>query len=229
MKPALAIFVKTSGLSPVKTRLAADIGTSQATRFHELGAAAVAAVARAVPTLQPYWAVAENEALHMPAWSDLPTLWQGSGSLGERLARICQELQARHGQVLLVGADAPQLTATLLNTALRTLRQPRTPFVLGPARDGGFWLFGTRIPVPASVWRTPRYSTPDTAADLARALERFGTMGVLSELADIDDVNDLSALEHALESLPELLPEQTDLQRWLQMLRPAPLPTTASG
>ena len=44
---AVAIFVKTPGLSPLKTRLAKGIGSALATEFHRRAAAAVSAVARA--------------------------------------------------------------------------------------------------------------------------------------------------------------------------------------
>ncbi len=69
MSASLAIFVKTPGYSPVKTRLAASIGQRRAEQFHRLAAAAVAAVAKAaMPAVTPYWAIAERDALHDPLW-----------------------------------------------------------------------------------------------------------------------------------------------------------------
>ncbi|MDQ3495902.1 MAG: hypothetical protein M3485_10390, partial [Pseudomonadota bacterium] len=69
----LAIFVKTPGHSPLKTRLAAGIGRESAERFHRLAAEAVAAVARAAqatpPGLATAWAVAEDSALDDALWS----------------------------------------------------------------------------------------------------------------------------------------------------------------
>jgi hypothetical protein len=126
--PALAIFVKTPGLSPVKTRLAASLGTKAATRFHELAAAATAAVVhQCQPLLIPYWAIAETghpEAAR--AWPDFASVEQGEGDLGARLDRVYAHLQARHGRALLIGADAPQLTSALLRQALSALDNPAT-------------------------------------------------------------------------------------------------------
>ncbi len=217
MTTALAIFVKTPGLSPIKTRLAAGIGAEQAEQFHALAASAVAAVARAaMPMIEPYWAVAESRALHDPRWKSLTTLWQGDGGLGTRLHSVCSTLQKRHGRVLLVGADCPQLSVDLLHAAVRALDTPQTPFALGRASDGGFWLFGTRVPVSTSVWQQPTYSTADTADQLIAALRSCGELAFLPTLSDVDRVDDLGSLDHELCALSAPLPEQQALHAWLR-------------
>jgi rSAM/selenodomain-associated transferase 1 len=216
MSAALAIFVKTPGHSPVKTRLAASIGQQRAEHFHRLAAAAVAAVARAaMPGVQPCWAVAERDALDDPMWSALPTLWQGEGTLGARLHHVCASLQQRHGRVLLIGADAPQIRVELLSAALEALDDPATPFVLAPAHDGGFWLFGTRQPIPEAAWLAPRYSCADTASALTKALSSDGAIASLPMLNDVDDGDDLASLIVDLKALPAPLPEQRQLLDWL--------------
>ena len=219
MSTALAIFVKTPGLSPVKTRLAVAIGSAQAECFYRLAAAAVAAVARAaMPAASPCWAVAERDALDHPQWIGLPTVWQGDGDLGKRLHRVCAQLQARHGRVLLIGADAPQISVDLLRKAVAALHADATPFALGRAQDGGFWLFGTRQPVPESTWLGPRYSSLHTANDLTRALTPAGAIASLPMLSDVDHGDDLMSLAEALEALAEPLPEQRELLAWLHTL-----------
>ena len=207
MTPALAIFVKTPGLSPVKTRLAASLGTQAATRFHELAAAATAAVGRhCQPALTPYWALAETDPAAAAAWPDFAPLGQGEGFLGARLDRVYGHLQARHGRVLLIGADTPQLTPALLRQALSALDNPATPFVIGDASDGGFWLFGGRAPVDRSVWLHVRYSQGDTASRLREALSATGDCAPLPALSDVDRATDLPLLLQALDTLAELLP-----------------------
>lgn len=222
MTTALAIFVKTPGHSRVKTRLAAGIGGQQAIAFHRLSARAVADVACKVRTdradFHPYWAVAEHEAQGDACWSDLPRCWQGDGSLGERLHRVYDNLLARHERVLLVGADAPQLTADLLQRALAALDQPATPFVLGEADDGGFWLFGGRRPVPAAAWSGVGYSQADTAMQLRAALQVHGAIATLPSLTDVDEAADLATLADALSGLPDPLPAQQQLTHWLAAL-----------
>lgn len=220
MSTALAIFVKTPGYSPLKTRLAADIGTRAATMFHRLAARAVAEVAHAAhaanDALQPYWAVAERTALDDPSWQDLPRLWQGEGALGQRLHHVYAELSATCHGVLLVGADAPQITPAQLLQASDVLGRGEAPFVLGEARDGGFWLFGGRAPVAQEIWCGVGYSRHDTAAQLRQALGLREGFSELPMLTDVDHASDLEVLADALSALPSPLPAQRSLAHWLK-------------
>ena len=207
---AVAIFVKTPGLSPVKTRLAAGIGAVVGVAYTLL--TGVASVARACqPELTPYWAVAEPDAA--AHWGGFPVIWQGEGGLGQRMQRVYAELLHRHGRVLLIGADAPQITAPLLLAAAERLRS--APYVLGPAQDGGFWLFGGRQPVPAEVWTGTPYSTPRTGALFAQGLRAHGTIGDVEALADTDRPDDLPVLRAALCALTHPTSEQITLAAWL--------------
>jgi glycosyltransferase A (GT-A) superfamily protein (DUF2064 family) len=220
---ALAIFVKTPGLSPIKTRLAASIGQRAATEFHCLAARAVAEVAGATGDgLRPCWAVAERASLGDPLWSDLPTLWQGEGPLGERLHRIYGTLQAVHERVLLVGADAPQITPALLDRAVDALRSNDARFVMGAARDGGFWLFGGRAPIAHETWCGVRYSRPKTAAQLRKALRMRDDATALPVLGDVDTAQDLAPLADALDALTAPTPGQRAIRTWLESFIRAP-------
>lgn len=217
MTPALAIFVKTPGLSPVKTRLATTLGRIDATRFHTLAAAATAAVAsQCLDALTPYWAVAETGAQTHMAWPGFAHVWQGNGELGTRLHHVYTQLQAHHGKVVLIGADAPQLTATLLENALVQLHENAGSFVLGEATDGGFWLFGGQQPLPRHVWLDVHYSQTDTASQLRQALTGLGTIAPVPALRDVDNAEDLPALAESINALSRPLPAQRELGQWLQ-------------
>ncbi len=219
MTPALAIFVKTPGLSPVKTRLATTIGSSEAIRFHMLAAAATAEVARSCePTIVPYWAVAENSPQTYTTWQGFAQVWQGKGDLGGRLHHVYAQLQQRHGAVLMIGADSPQLTPLLLKHSLAALDDATQPFALGNATDGGFWLFGGRQSIPRSVWNGVRYSQADTVIQLRGALAAFGGIATLPELTDVDDAADLRQLASALSALPDPLPAQAELSSWVRAM-----------
>jgi len=61
-KNAIAVFVKTPGLSPVKTRLAEGIGENRALEFYDLALECVMKLGEAVDAAS-YWAVAEEEAV----------------------------------------------------------------------------------------------------------------------------------------------------------------------
>jgi glycosyltransferase A (GT-A) superfamily protein (DUF2064 family) len=63
----------------------------------------------------------------------------------------------------------------------------RKPFVLGPARDGGYWLIGARHPARLSddALDGVRWSAPETMQD---TIDRLIEVAVLP--AVLDDVDD---------------------------------------
>ena len=216
---AVAAFVRTPGYSPGKTRLAAGIGAARATEFYRLALAVTAAVLERARELglAPYWAVAEAEGVDDPCWQALPRLWQGEGSLGERQDRVYRQLLEPHPAVLLIGADCPLLAPRDLLQAGRRLGGG-VPFVLGPATDGGYYLFGGRIPVPSAVWNGVAYSTPWTAGQLLAALGPIGAVELLPELPDVDTRADLGTILRHDRAGGELLPQQRALLGWVARL-----------
>lgn len=223
MTGALAIFVKTPGRSPLKTRLANKCGERYATEWYRRAAAAVASVALEAQRrygIRAYWAVAEPDALD--AWPDLPSIAQGDGGLGTRMARVHAGLVARHGFGLLLGADAPQLTAELLGDAVGWLDHPEPRMLLGPASDGGFWLLGGNVAPPLATWTSVAYSTATTAGDLRHAMHDLGEWRTLATLTDVDTAADLPMLRRALQALPEPTPEQAALAHWMRADHPEP-------
>jgi rSAM/selenodomain-associated transferase 1 len=215
---ATAIWVKTPGMSPVKTRLAAAIGTQAAEEFYRLSARAVAAVARQTAAaspelLTPYWAVAEEAALGHPAWRDFATVYQGEGDLGARLSHVYHTLLQRHPWVIFIGADAPQITPELLTEAARILSET-SDFVLGPAEDGGYYLFGGGTALPRTLWTAVPYSADDTLDVFAKLLQPLRSIQYILEMFDVDTEEDLRRLGPLLARTPHLLPEQSALRDW---------------
>lgn len=219
---AVAIWVKTPGLSPVKTRLAAGIGAAAAEHFYRLSADAVRAVARraareAAAPLVPLWAVAEP---HSNAWEGLEVVPQGEGGLGERLSHVYDALLHRYGFAIFIGADAPQITSELIGRA--AVMAAAGAFVLGPAEDGGFYLFAGSRPIPRQVWLRAPYSSPDTLRELAAGLRSLGPIRDLPTLFDVDTQEELVRLEEQLSLLRPLLPEQRLLAEWLAQAKSSP-------
>jgi rSAM/selenodomain-associated transferase 1 len=218
---AIVIWVKTPGLSPVKTRLAASIGTNAAEEFYRLSAQAVAAVVRqavgaSAELLAPYWAVAEEAALAHPAWRAFPIVYQGEGDLGARLSHVYDTLLQRHSWVIFIGADTPQITSELLAEAAQVLNETGE-FVIGPAEDGGYYLFGGSTPLPCTLWIAVPYSAGDTLEAFAELLQAFGPLQYLPEMFDVDTASELPRLTAELHRKSPLLAEQTDLAEWLRI------------
>jgi len=190
----VAIFVKTPGLSPVKTRLAASIGAEAALALYRgcidcVVECVEAAAAQA--SLQPYWAVAEARGASQ--WMHWPVLVQAEGDLGERMAGIHQQLRQRHAGALLLGADAPALTPDTLVAACAALRE--TPSrVIAPAHDGGFVLFGSNLDHESDDWSGVPYGAPDTALRFLAAVGGELPLTTLPMQQDLDTLDDLWAL-----------------------------------
>ena len=218
MSGAIAIFVKTPGYSAVKTRLAATLGADVAEAWHLHAAATVAAVAtdagRALGA-EVYWAVAERDALTARCWATLPRLPQGTGGLGARMGRVHTELVARHGHGLLLGADTPQLPVVALRAALHWCAAGLPRQALGPAHDGGFWLYAGNRATALADWETVVYSRADTAAAFRTRFAAAGEWRVLQTLTDVDRRDDLPAMRRELAALAAPTEQQRALAAWL--------------
>lgn len=205
MSTAVAIFAKTPGLTPAKTRLAASIGTAHAEAFYGhclavVEEAVMQAINACMGALVPYWAVAEEAGVHHPRWQHFTPLWTGEGELGTRLDHVYVTLRQRHETVLLIGTDAPQLGPQHMAQAMKHLAQ-HAGFVMGRAHDGGFYLFGGNQPIPRAVWEQTPYSVATTATALAEKLAPLGAIHALETLGDVDVIEDLQALWDARASM----------------------------
>lgn len=214
MSTAIAVFVKTPGLSPLKTRLAVGIGNPAALAFYLLSVKAVQETIKNSP-INPYWAVAEAHGLGDPLWQDFQTLHTGEGNLGQRQHHIYATLLQNHAKVLLIGADAPQISASLLQQAIAAL--DTSDFVVGPAHDGGYYLFGGRKPTAQSIWTSVPWSTSETRDKLEAALPSKPVH--LKSLTDVDTKADLSSVEA---EMPQVLNKaQKQLIDWINQLQEA--------
>ncbi len=196
---ALAVFVKTPGLSPIKTRLAAGLGCEQAEEFYRLSLDAVeATVASAAEShhICAYWAIAEEAGLADPRWQRFSRIHQGTGGLGERLSNVFSELKCWHDAVVAIGADSPQITPQLILDAVESITtDPARPsHVMGRCHDGGFYLFGANYVIPNAVWEAVPFGTTVAAETLCRSLSVEHATRELPVRADVDRAEDLTIL-----------------------------------
>jgi len=214
-KIAIAAMVKTPGLTPVKTRLSKDVGQKNAQETFELCLAALEHELSKLPAIaedrlkwQCFWAVHEPAALTNPRWQAFATIWQGEGGLGEKLDRVYQTLHECHDAVCLIGGDTPHLTSELWHKLVLGLGSHE--FVVGPSRDGGFYLMAGRKPVPGEVWQRVKYSDSETCAQLIDQLRNYGGVMTLETLQDIDHLKDLRQVLHEM-------PKHSDGGAWSKL------------
>jgi len=205
-RSAIVVFVKTPGFSPIKTRLAASIGQFEAEFFYKLAVATLAETLNKLkktrPNLEVFWAVAEQQALGQELWQGFPCIVQGEGSLGQRLEHVYQEMIDSFDSVILIGADSPHLDPQVLEFSLTVLdnaeQLTKGNFVVGPARDGGFYLFGSSLKLSTKFWQQIRYETETAGSDLVQACLGLGQLEILEPELDVDTKEDLELLAQIL-------------------------------
>lgn len=217
MSAAIAVFAKTPGLSPVKTRLAAGIGKESAEEFYQLCLAVVEdvldiAAHRMKTPLIPFWAVAEQNGLEHSAWQNMDRMWTGEGSLGDRLHHVYSTLRKNYNTVLLIGTDSPQICVRHIEQATTHLAK-HSGFVIGKALDGGFYLCGGNVDVAPEIWTETPYSVEITCDVLSKKLSAQSDIHYLNELSDVDVIEDLRTLLRHRAAMT--LPSQRKLIRWI--------------
>jgi glycosyltransferase A (GT-A) superfamily protein (DUF2064 family) len=216
---AIAVFVKTPGLSPIKTRLAHGIGREAAEEFYNLSCKATQQLIEGFSMvsyiqISPFWAVAEEGAMKSPNWESFPTIYQGEGALGNKLHHVYSQLLKNFDYVIVLGGDCPQAQReSLIDAADRLAAEPG--FILGDSHDGGFWLFGGNRPVPEGVWLKTPYSVSNTASVLRESLQAIAPVMLFPRMQDVDYVENLPALKRELINQQVVNPAQSDIIDWL--------------
>lgn len=193
----LVVFAKFPEPGLAKTRLIPALGANGAARLarrllvHTASEALAADVGPVELCVTPSPTEADWQSLSLP--SEMAWSFQGEGDLGERMAR-CARRVASKGPVILIGTDAPELTATRLREAAAALAEPAVDAVMSPAADGGYALFGLKRFEP-SLFSDIAWSTAEVA-DVTRSRCRR-LRWELRELPlchDIDEPADLTWL-----------------------------------
>lgn len=191
----MLVFVRAPEPGRVKTRLAASIGAEAALRVYrrlaEHTLAEAAALAGEGVQVRVHHTPADAGD-RVRAWlgADATYLPQAEGDLGTRMEDAFARAFAEGAeQVVIVGSDLPALRASLLRRAFGLL--DAHPAVIGPARDGGYYLLGLTRMI-GGIFHGVAWSTPAVRAE---TMDRFRAAGIhpplLEELADVDEAADL--------------------------------------
>lgn len=193
----MAIFARHPS-SQVKTRLAPPLTQKQARALHRACLASTLRLAASLPA-----AVEKRLFLtRHPSSPGLPRprsfrlcVQQGRG-LGERLRRAFRQLfREGYRSVVVLGCDSPTLPPRRLRQALKALG--RADAVLGPARDGGFYLLGLRHGKKnlGPLFRGVDWGTPRAFRQMQARLRRSGYRARRLPLwYDVDTAADLERL-----------------------------------
>ncbi len=216
------IFARLPRAGRVKTRLVPPLTRAQAFRLHIACLESTARLAAALPAAIDRWLYltgrnlrqAKSAAGRLRLPRALRIRVQRGRELGERLARAFAELRRDgYARVVVMGSDSPALNAVKLQQAFQALR--RREAVLGPARDGGFYLMGLseRARVEHRLFAGIAWGTPRAGRQMRARLGQFGCrVSLLPPLYDVDTAADLKRLERDVRRRRE--PHLEPLRRW---------------
>ena len=207
---AAGIMCKPPRPGLTKTRLGAVVGAQAAAR---LSAAFLADVASEIE--RQHDAGVQGWGLYMPADAEpevralLPMSFQFAPQLGADFSsvvhRAIADLLERHPcGAMLVNSDSPTLPGAVIGEAARHLRAPGDKLVIGPARDGGYYLIGlNRAHWP--LFDGIPWSTSTVQRDTVARAAALGLPVVrLPKWYDVDDAESLGWLRAELAKYPEV-------------------------
>jgi hypothetical protein len=190
------VFAKPPRAGEAKTRLAGLLGSEGAAALARAFFEDTWRMVSEVDWAEPVLATTERDAEEWRRLRLRKVLPQGDGDLGQRMERLLRLALESAPAAFAIGADAPDLPPGRLEAARGALTGADA--VLGPSRDGGFYLIGLRR-VPAGLLTGLPWSAPETCERTRnRLLERGLSVRLLPEWSDVDRPEDLEPLRRRL-------------------------------
>lgn len=195
--PILHIFLKNPIPGNVKTRLAKDIGEEAALEVYQALVEKTREACKGIDLPKVLWfdSFLPNPS-DLGSWGHSPLhirLQQGK-DLGEKMRNaFLYSFQNGATSSILIGSDCPELSPLHLKEAFQILEHKDV--VLGPAKDGGYYLVGLKSDTP-ELFHGIEWST-DTV--FSSSLEKLQwarkQVGLLPVLTDLDEISDLEYFE----------------------------------
>lgn len=198
----IIVFAKPARLGEVKTRLAKDIGNELALEFYKTMLFHTRSVLRKiVKELDCDIEIHLTENINETICYEFRCKQQVEGDLGLKMySAFNQAFNNGYKHVVLIGSDLPELSVSHLKQAL--LRLENSDLVLGPSKDGGYYLIAMNEDHP-ELFSDIQWSTETV---LKSTLEK--ATNLLSNLLPVE--NDVDTVEDLLSS-----PGMKDLYREL--------------
>ncbi len=195
----LIVFTRYPEPGKAKTRLIPVLGKAGAANLHRL--MAQKAIARALSlqnsrrlSVEIHWAGGSQQLMQDWLGTDIIYQNQIEGDLGAKMTAAFQNsFNSGVDKAAIIGTDCPTLKAEIMAQAFDKLSQH--DLVLGPAKDGGYYLIGLRTAIP-ELFNGINWGTSEVfAATRAIAQNLDLNIACLPILADIDRPEDLLGLD----------------------------------
>jgi uncharacterized protein len=197
LQRGIIIFTRFPEPGLTKTRLIPVLGPEGACRLHreltEKIVAQVQQIKKSYPLMvEIHFSGGSRE--QMAGWlgRDFQFVIQEEGDLGARMRQAFQK-GFRQGwkRVVLIGSDLPDLTPAILRESFDRLTNH--DLVLGPARDGGYYLIGLKANQPELFGNPIVWGTRAVLKNTLKTAAQLGLRtALLARLRDVDRPEDLN-------------------------------------
>ena len=195
----LLVVAKQPFPGQTKTRLCPPLSYIQAADLYECFLRDSLNIMREVPGVQRRIGFLPDNAqsYFRKLAPDLELICQNGDSLGERLDHLLTDALVSGSQrAVVMDSDSPTLPADYISQAFDRLSD--ADVVLGPTRDGGYYLIGMKQP-QSHLLRQVQMSTPHVLADTLALAESTGlTVSLLPTWYDVDTITDLYQLDEEI-------------------------------
>ncbi|GAA5522169.1 TIGR04282 family arsenosugar biosynthesis glycosyltransferase [Aliifodinibius salicampi] len=195
----LMVFTKNPKLGKVKTRLARTIGEEQALSVYKELLRLTKSVTDPLQVTKQLWYSSFISRNDIWPGDIYDKRLQKGRDLGKRMQHAFQKaFDESFEKAVIIGSDCSALTTDIIRQAFRALDNHRV--VIGPARDGGYYLLGMSEYYP-EVFTNKSWSTPSVFEKTIEQLREMDiSYSLLPMLNDIDTLEDLKAskLSHEL-------------------------------
>ncbi len=194
-KQVLIVFLKYPEPGRVKTRLARDIGWKNASLIYsEIAQSVIGKASKSSKYETLIFFDPPEKKEDVRRWlknTSLNLLPQEGNPIGERMLNAFERAFSLGAtSAVIIGTDCMEVSDKTVLEAFRALREADA--VLGPARDGGYYLLRLNRPFPW-VFKGIKWSTNLVLSQTIKKLEekklRFK---LLETLTDVDTIRDLS-------------------------------------
>ena len=186
----LIIFYRNPKIGKVKTRLAATVGNEKALDiFRKLSMHTKEVTEKLTFDKIVFYSDSIDLMDMWPNATYLKALQQGE-DLGTKMKNaFVAGFETGYTSICIIGTDCYELSEGVIRQAFDELNSTDT--VIGPARDGGYYLLGMKQP-HTGIFKNKQWSTETVFQDTIDDLESLGLNYVkLKELGDVDTENDL--------------------------------------
>lgn len=193
VRNTLVVMAKYPSAGRVKTRLARDIGVSEALRFYRHQLRHTCRTLCDHPNWELVLSLSPDFTRRSLSYPVDAVIGQGTGGLGTRMQHLFDRGGAygegAKGPLIIIGADIPGITPDMIQRAFQLLKGHQ--IVFGPATDGGYWLVGQRrLPHVIQPFANVRWSSPNALGDTLRNVLDC-SVGYVDQLNDVDTGADL--------------------------------------